>query len=442
MRGSLASMLSLAALCVNLATPGQATGPIRLHEAFPADYQYQVSVRVELEGSLNVPDPKQSAPKSVRVTGQSAIDYDERILATGKEGRVEKTVRHYRRIEFQRVVGDQPQTSTLRQQVRRLVVLRHEQSEVPFSPDGPLTWAEIDLVRTDVFTPTLSGLLPDKPVQPGDRWTAAPAAVRELTDLERIEDGGLECQFEQLTNLNGRRYARVGFSGAVRGVNEDGPNRQQLEGYFFFDLESAHLSYLSLKGTSNLLDKEGKPLGQVTGRFVLTRQAQAQSRELSAEALRGVTVEPNEDNTLLLYEHPELGLRLLHPRSWRMTGVRGRQVAFDEAGGHGLLVTVEPAARVPTAAQFLAESRDYLQKQKARVLATEAPRRLQSAPTELDQFALDLDVAGQRVWMDYFVVRQAAGGVTLAARLVEANRSKARRDVERIARSVTITPPK
>ena len=56
-------------------------------------------------------------------------------------------------IDLDRTVGDKPQEATLRPSVRRLVILRTGHREVPFSPDGPLTWAEIDLVRTDVFTP-------------------------------------------------------------------------------------------------------------------------------------------------------------------------------------------------------------------------------------------------------------------------------------------------
>src|SRR5262249_15303544 len=156
---------------------------------------------------------------------------------------------------------------------------------------------------------------------------------------------------------------------------------------------------------------------------------------LTDEALRGAALEPNEDNTQLLYDNPALGVRLLHPRAWRVTGVRGRQIALDETKGSGLLLTVEPAARVPTGAQFLAGSRDYWQKQGARVRAAAPPRRVQAAPRELEQFALDVEAGGQRVLMDYYVARQAAGGATLAARLLEADRARLRREVERIARS-------
>jgi hypothetical protein len=433
------ALLGLCAACLGPGSLRAEEAPLLLREAFPAGYQYHVSCRVELSGNLGLPAEKAGTPpRSLTVTGTSAIEYDERVLSAGKDGQVDKTMRVYRRIDFQRKVGDRPQESTIRPGVRRLVVLRHENAEVPFSPDGPLTWGEIDLVRTDVFTPALTGMLPDKAVAIGDRWKATKASIQELTDMERIEEGEVECRFDQVTTLSNRRHARISFSGTVRGINEDGPNRQQLEGHFFFDLESHHISYLSLQGVSSLLDKDGKVLGAVEGRFVLTRQAHNRVAELSDAGLRGVNTEPDGENTLLLYENAELGIRFLHPRRWHVAGVRGQQVALDEANGNGVLVTVEPPERVPKAAQFLAESRDWLEKQKATIVRVEEPRSLRANSQELEHFAIDAEIAGQKVLMDYYVSRQAAGGATLAARLLPADAAALTREIERIARSLQV----
>ncbi len=417
----------------------RAEDAVRLREAFPAGYEYHVSTRVELTGSLTLPAEKgKPAPAPLAVTGDSAIDYDERVLAAA-DGEVQKTLRAYRRVDLHRNVGPQRQESTVRPAVRRMVVLRRQNVEVPFSPDGPLTWGEIDLVRTDVFTPALAGLLPDGAVKPGDHWTARRTAVQELTDLEHIDEGDVECRLESLTTLEGHRHARVTLLGTVRGVNEDGPNRQRLEGYYFFDLDSGYLGYLYLKGTNFLLDKDGKEVGRVEGQFVLTRQARTGVRDLADEALRGVALEPDAENTRLLYDNPALGVRFLYPRRWRVAGVRGRQLGVDSADGSGLLLTLEPPSRVPTGAQFLAESRGYLQQQKAQVLGIDPPRPVQAAPREVEQFGLDVDVMGQRVRMDYYVARQAGGGATLAARLLPGDLANLRKEVEAIARSLTIT---
>src|SRR5262249_34220062 len=123
-------------LLVNLAL---ATAPVRggepvysLRETYSIGRHYHVSCPVTLSGSLTLPAEKgQPAGKSLGVNGASAIDYDERVLSLGSDGEVTKTGRVVRRMDFQRTVGDQPQRNSLRPEVRRLVILRRQQAEVP-----------------------------------------------------------------------------------------------------------------------------------------------------------------------------------------------------------------------------------------------------------------------------------------------------------------------
>src|SRR5205823_85611 len=149
-----------------------------------------------------------------------------------------------------------------------------------FSPDGPLTWGEIDAVRTDVFTPALVGLLPGKAVRVGERWQASTAAVQELTDLEKVESGKLECRLEKLLTSGRKRLARVTFSGLVKGVGEDGPVHHRLHGQFHLDRDASFMTDLTLSGITSLVDSDGKELGRIEGRFALTREPGSKSGEL------------------------------------------------------------------------------------------------------------------------------------------------------------------
>ena len=427
------SALVLAAILTS-ALPALSDEPIKLEESFRPGRVYRVSTRVDLEGSLTPPAEKgQPAPKPVSVKGESAIDYDERLL-TVEQSQVRKTIRLYSRMDFQRTLADRPQESKLRPAVRRLVVMRQNGTKAPFSPDGPLLWGEIDLARTDVFTPALSGMLPDHAVRVGDRWTVTTDAVRELTDMERIDEGKIECRLDEAALKDGRRQARVTFAGTVRGANEDGPNQQQLDGWLLFDLDSNYLSYLYLKGVHSLLDPNGKEMGRVEGRYVLSRKADIESPKIGDEALKGVTLEPNAENTLLLYDNPDFGVRFLFPRRWHVAGVHGSQVALDGADGSGLLITLDAVARTPTGEQFLKESRDWLESKKVKVLRIEPV----TGAAELEHFTLETEAAQQKAVMDYYVVHQANGGATLAARLLSTD-AEVRKEVEGIARGLTIT---
>ncbi len=429
---------AVAALAVAASVlPARADEPVQLTESWREGRLYRISTRVDLSGVLTPPaDKSQPTPKPVSVQGDSAIDYDERLL-TIDNGEVRKTIRRYARMEFHKTLADRPSEGTLRPEVRRLVVMREKGTKAPFSPDGPLTWGEIDLVRTDVFTPALAGMLPDHPVRVGDRWNASSDAVRELTDMEHIDDAAIECRLEETATTDGRRQARVSFRGVIHGGDEDGADRQQLDGWYLFDLESNYLSYVYLKGVHSPLDKDGKEMGRIEGRYVLSRKADTASADLSDDALNGATLTPNADDTRLLYDNPDFGVRFLYPRRWHVAAVHGGQVAMDAADGSGLLITLDAAARTPTGAQFLDESRSWLEGRKVKVLRVEAPATVASG---LEHFALETEAADQKALKDYYVARQTNGGATLAARLpADDDLGALRKEVEGIARSLAIT---
>jgi hypothetical protein len=410
----------------------------RLRERFPVGHLYHVRTRVELSGTLTPSPVKGKQSRPVTMQGSSAIDYDERILSLDDKGAVKKTIRICRRLDFRRTLAGQSQELSLRSAVRRLVILRRGPSEVPFSPDGPLTWGEIDAVRTDVFAPALAGLLPAGNVKVGERWTAAEVAVQELTDLEKIDEGKIGCRLERIVSAGKRRLARVTFSGTIRGVGEDGTARHRIQGHCHLDLDAGFLIEVVLNGTTTLLDGDGKEVGRIDGRFVMMREPGGKTGELTDTALKSVKVEPDADNTLMLYDNPDLGVRFLYARRWRVAQVMGPQVALDNGEGCGVLITIDPLERVPTSAAFMSESRGWLEKQKAKLIKVYTPRKLRESPA-LEGFALEAQMQGQRIWMDYYVTRQTGGGATLAARLTMSDLAELRKEVDRIARSVVIT---
>jgi hypothetical protein len=416
-----------------------AQSAIPLGEHLEPGLRQHVSVRVKLSGQLLVPVDKDKPPKKVPMNGESAIEYDERLLPPDTKSDEQRSLRIYRQMDFGRTIGDRKQEMNLRPEVKKIVVGRVGRTKNFFSPDGPLTWGEIDLLRTDLFTPALAGLLPAEPVKVGGTWKVSEAAAIELTDMEKIDDGRLECRLEELTTIAGHRVAHVKVSGTLRGINEDGPNRQSLSGTLYFDLESNHLSYLSFKGVHELLDKEGQTAGTIEGQFVLTRTLNPATRDLADEAIARLALEPDAENTLLLYDNPDLGVRFLYPRRWRVGRENGAQLTLDAPDGNGILITLDALKRLPTADAYLQETTDYLTQQKAKLLAMDRPRRLAEGANELDHFALQMELRGQKVVISYFVARQARGGATMAARLLDRDRGVLQKEVERIARSLTIT---
>jgi hypothetical protein len=432
-------LATLLAFVLGLSAAAQ--DPVTIAERFDTSIPYRVELQVRLSGRLAIAPEKGKPPQVLPMIGSSTLIYDERVLSAD-EPRTSKVIRSYRDVTFDRTVSDREQKADVRPAVRRMVVLRSERGKkAPFSPDGPLTWGEIDVVRTDLFSPVLvPGLLPPRAVRPGDRWPASKDAVADLTDLDPITEGGVVVEYAGPVTLNGKRYAKLTLSGTVRGTTDDGPSRQTLKGIAYFGLEENRLSYLNLKGTHELLGPDGKTVsGKVDGTFVMTRGPAGRADDLSEAALRRLDLSPTPENTQLLYDSPDLGVRFLHPRRWRVGAVQGRQVTIEEPQGGGILLTVEPPESVPTADHYLSVSRGYLRRQNWTVHAVEPPRRLAERPVRIDRFALDAEVNRERVQMVYAVAVQAEGGVTVAARLPWAEREALGRDVERILKSLSLT---
>lgn len=438
----LLGLLLAVAAGVGMPTPAHAQEVVTLSERFAVNHTYRVDVRVQLQGKLAVPQGKDKAAQVLPIVGGSRLNYDERVLDPDAADD-QKTVRAYRDIDFRRSVGGVNQDAGIRPSVRRMVILRSGGKRAPFSPDGPLTWGEIDVVRTDVFAPVVvPGLLPPAPVRAGQTWKASAAAVAELTNMEQVEEGGLTVEFQGVVALEGKRVARLRVSGTVRGVNEDGPNRQKLEGTAYFDLGAGMLTHLSVKGSHELLDgTTGQTTGSIDGHFVMTRTpAVALAPDLSDASLRGLGLKPDGENTLLLYDDPRLGLRFLYPRGWRVGAVQGKQLTLDHARhGGGILVTVEPAAKVPTAEAYLKETTAFLEKEKARVAVAQRPERVRAEPITLDRFALDVLFGTEPARVEYAVLKQTDGGATVSARLPAAAAGVLAPDVERVVRSMSVT---
>lgn len=434
-------ILLAAALAVAAVSAPYARGQesLRLAESFAPGVRYRVELKVDLNGRMTVPVGEEKKPQQLTVAGASTLLYEERTLPPDTTG-AEKVIRSYRQVEFRRTIGDRDQRADLRDAVRRVVVLRSPRgSKSPFSPDGPLTWNEIDVVRNDVFCPVLvPGLLPTKPVRPGDQWLVPASAVVELTDAEKIDEGGFTAKLLAVTPIDGRQHAKLSFTGSVKGVDDHGPCRHAIDGTAYFDLAAGRLAYLSIKGTHELLDGAGKVAGRVDGQFVMKRSAAPATGDLSDAALKGVDLNPTVENSVLLYDNPDLGVRFLYPRRWRVGAVQGRQVTLDGPNGAGILITLEPPARLPTANAYLAEVEGFLRKEKAPVSPAGRPERVRDRPA-LDRFALATELGGEKVRMEHAVLTDRDGGATVAARLPAADAAVLGKDVDRVLKDLAVT---
>jgi hypothetical protein len=406
----------------------------RLSETFSPGNRFRVQTTTELTGSMLFTSNLQPK-KQIQIKGKSQIDFDETILSLDSSLKVNKSLREYRKVELSRTLDGQNQETILRPETRRLVLLRQGLKKIPFSLDALLTWNELDLIRTEVFPCALAGLFPTRSVGLSESWDAGLESVQELTDLELLESSQVSCKLDSVNLVNNRKTARISFLGKASGINEDGPNQQILDGYIFFDCETRHLSFLYLKGTSILKNKEGKDVGRIEGRYTLSREM------LPAILLDNKILaqyQPDANNTRLLFESRDTVFTFHYPREWKVTSQSDSQATLDHSKESGLLITKEKPSRYPSNAMYRDEALAFIRQQQIRV---ESQGEIQSANgiPGLEFFSWDVQIESRRMYLLYFVYRIGQNVFTLASRCPQENKAALRSDIMGIATSIKPT---
>ncbi|QVL33406.1 hypothetical protein KIH39_05695 [Telmatocola sphagniphila] len=406
-----------------------------LKESFEVGTAYRVATRSQLSGSITIPVGEGKPAKTVPIRGLCTTNYSEEILPDDKKIAERRTLRIYETIDFRKAVADVDQSMRLRPAIKQMVFLEKEGKRLPFSPAAPLTWNEIEFLRTETFVPALMGLLPGKEVKVLDTWKLPSETARDLTDLEKVEDNNLIGRFVQVTTLNGRQVGELSLSGSARGVNEDGPTKHTLKGSVFFDLQSKVITYVSILGEQHLFDSKGEINGKLEGRFVLTREPREAFSLRKIAAVSASDILPNESNTRLLYEIPELGFSFQYPRRWHINQTRGRQITVDEPGGSGVLFTIDPMAKLPSAERYQKEVSDFFRDRKVPIRVVNPIHKFTEFANAA-RFTLEVQESNARPTLDYYVIAGRSYGATVAGRIVGADSDALRKDVETMVRTI------
>jgi hypothetical protein len=116
--------------------------------------------------------------------------------------------------------------------------------------------------------------------------------------------------------------------------------------------------------------------------------------------------------------------------------VQGRQISLDAPEGCGVLINLESLKKMPTLQQFQTEAEGFALKQKdVKITKAEPAQRLTA---DLDKFALEMDAKGTKVRMEYYLLRQAKGGVTLAARIQGSDPTMIQKEINTLTRGLTL----
>src|SRR5437764_637995 len=147
----------------------------------PGDcYKYDLSMTLKGEIRVN----RDGRTVAIPITATADHNFRERILEAKEKSLPEKVARHYGMAKSSVTVDGSTNGRAIRDDRRLIVAQRHKDQFLAYSPAGPMTHEELDVVSEHFDTLALSGVLPREAVSIGDTWKLGNDVAQALCQFE------------------------------------------------------------------------------------------------------------------------------------------------------------------------------------------------------------------------------------------------------------------
>jgi hypothetical protein len=258
------------------------------------------------------PDGKRVVSLPLKVQGE--VLYDERVINFDALDGLRKDIRLYHKADAAIRVGGGDHKTTLSDSHRIVVADFREGKQILFSPLGPFTLDELELIDIQGSSTLLYRLLPSKGVRIGDHWQHRDGLLRSLLGLEAITHNDLQSSLRQVEGSVAIIDLEGSVGGAIRGIASD----LEIQAKYNFDLQNNRITWLAMEVTENRAVGHAEPGFEATARIRTAIAPNAECPELSSEAIRGFPLDSAAGATLLRFSASHGAFQFLHDRSWRV----------------------------------------------------------------------------------------------------------------------------
>ncbi len=276
-------------------------------EVHHADLQ-RVKVLFESDGKLLLnTDGKQAVEMPIQVKAQ--LQYDEKLLdPTAAATSCTASARYYKSAQATVTFREAVMRPALREE-RRLIAAAATDVTKPtvFSPLGPLTRDELDLVDVPGNSLLLDHLLPNKRVTVGQRWQLETKALAPLFALDAINQSDIECQLKSVQKELAIVYLQGTISGAVGGVASE----IRLAAKYNFDFTRKRITWFALSMKEKRSIGHAHPGLDVTARLQLATSKATQCPQLDDNLLADIHLDATDASQLLEFNSGPAGFQML-----------------------------------------------------------------------------------------------------------------------------------
>ncbi len=307
-----------------------------------------VNVLLEASGDVLVKSDTGEKPERLEVGLTCRRDYDEKTLQmpTATE-KMLRGVRYYHKASATLRKGTVAQTPTLRPESQIVGVEIVGGKSTLFSPRGPFSMDELELVTAVGESLCLDQLLPGKPTKIGSPWRISDDTTALLLGLEEITSNSVQMVLNEVTP----EFARFELVGQVEGKLFGASNQISLKAKCRFDRRTGRIDWFAMRL------KQNRDIGVVEDGLDATVLVQTKitqletSEKLSDAALANLSLKPTDELTLVRYLQSQGGCQLTHDRSWFLIDRTRDQDEFHRLHrGHDIglcKISPQPQVSVP-----------------------------------------------------------------------------------------------
>lgn len=278
----------------------------------------RIETQLRITGNLHL-HVTSGAKKSDRATAlplkvTSQVTYQEKRLGWTKSDESSSSARFYSLAKAQMTVGRGEIESHLSDDRRLICSAQSKQDHLLYSPAGPLTRDELDLLEQPCSGTSITSLLPIKNVKLGDTWSPTEQELARLLCLDSIQQTDIACKLKSADNKQAIITVGGKCSGAIDGIASD----IELLGELAFDVKAKIATRFHGKLKEVRASSQGAPGFDTEAEFETKIAASQAPPELSDELLKQISATPDAATRLLRFTSRTQGVEILHEPNWRV----------------------------------------------------------------------------------------------------------------------------
>jgi hypothetical protein len=278
----------------------------------PGSGVQKIRAAVEVKGDVQLDQDKSESPR-LPLLVQATLVYDEKLLPTQEASGTRRSVRYYHQAEASIKIGNSSLGPSLRDDRRIVVVRANRDGCLLFSPLGPLTRDELELIDVQGNSLLWGCLLPRTAVAVGDSWEVERDAFGLLLGMDAVTQCDVRGTLTSVTD----GVALVDLAGSVSGAVGGVESQVQIKAKCNFDLGRKQVTWFAASLREKRAISHAEPGFEVTARLRVAAGPLDESPSLSDRSLAGLSLEPDSGANLLAFDAERSNFSLIHDRRWR-----------------------------------------------------------------------------------------------------------------------------